>query len=297
MSSVRGIACRGRVGGIVRVGREGEGRRLRRRSLLLALGLALLPLTLRAQCSRPVLAPVAPTGLSVTVLGNAVGGIYPDLLRGLLAKEGCEIEFSVVPRARQEAMFEAGRADLLIPATRTVRRDAFGVFVPMVSSRPTVVSLSPERAPLHSLAELRERRDLRVVLVRGYDYGPAYLDLQKELAAQKRLVLSVDAVSVARVLNGGMADLTIMAPSILIGALQNEPRLRFLQERLRIEPVEELPWGESGIYISSHAALAEKDRALLRELLERGAKTGEAWRAFQRFYPPGSLTESIKPRY
>ncbi|MET0517922.1 MAG: hypothetical protein ABW005_03695 [Burkholderiaceae bacterium] len=265
--------------------------------VLPGLSLLLQPALARAECSRPLQAPVAPTGLSVTTTGQAVGGLYPELLRGLLAKEGCEIEFSVVPRARQEAMFEAGRGDLLIPATRTARRDGFGLFVPMVSSRATVISLSPERPPLRSLAELRQHRELRVVLVRGYDYGKVYQELQQELAAQKRLVLAVDAISVARVLNGGMADLTIMAPSILIGALQGEAHLRFLQERLRVEPVQELPWGESGIYISSHAALDEKDRALLREALERGARSGEVWRAFQRFYPPGSLTESIKPRY
>lgn len=240
--------------------------------------------------------PVAPVGLSVTTVGETVGGIYPDLLRSFAAKDGCSFLFSVVPRARQELMFEAGRADLLVPATRTPRRDESGQFVPMLNSRPLLISLNAERPAVRSLAELLERRELRVAVVRGYDYGEAYQAIVKELGQQGRLVLAVDPLSVARSLTGGIADLTIMAPNILIGALQSDARVRFLIERMRYEPVDELPWGESGIYISNKSGLPEADRKLLRELLERSGKSGAVWRAFQSYYPPGSLTDNVRPR-
>lgn len=255
-----------------------------------------LPLLAQAQCSRPLKVPVAPIGLSVTTVGDTVGGLYPDLLRGLAGKEGCQMEFSVVPRARLEAMFETGRADLLVPASRTSRRDEHGIFVPMVNSRPVLISLQSERPALNSLAELLERRELRVAIVRGYDYGDAYQALLKKLAQQGRLLQATDPISVARMLNGGMADLTVMTPTILTGALQGDERVRFLMERLRYEAVEELPWGESGIYISNKPTLSDADRALLRELLERSAKSDAVWRGFQRYYPAGSLAGSIKPR-
>lgn len=249
-----------------------------------------------AQCSRPLNVPVAALGLSVTTVGDNVGGLYPELLRGLAGKDGCSMVFSIVPRARQEVMFETGRADLLVPATRTKRRDEHGIFVPMISSRAQLISLQSERPTLHSLAELQERRDLRVVVVRGYDYGDSYQALLKVLGQQGRLLQAVDPISVARMLNSGMADLTIMSATIMTGALQGDARVSFLLDRLRYEPVEELPWGESGIYISGKPVLAEADRALLRELLERSAKSGVLWRAFQRYYPPGGLAGSIKPR-
>eukprot|EP01137_Pigoraptor_chileana_P009308 Opistho-2@57344 len=217
--------------------------------LLLTLTLLLAATPARAQCSRALNVPVAPIGLSVTTVGEAVGGVYPELLRGLAGKDGCNMNFTVVPRARLELMFESGRADLLVPATRTPRRDEHGVFVPMVSSRALLISLlSDTRPPVQSLGELLEqRRELRVVVVRGFDYGDAYQALVRELGQQGRLLQAADPISVARMLNSGMADLTIMASTIMTGALQGDARVRFMLDRLRYEPVEELPWGESGI--------------------------------------------------
>lgn len=264
---------------------------------LVALASAALPWSAWAQiaCSRDIAVPVAPIGLSVTVAGEEVAGVYPEVLRNSVAREGCPLKFSVVPRARQELMFETGRADLLVPATRTPKRDESGVFVPMVSSRATLISLSSERAPLRSLAELQARREMRVVLVRGFDYGESYQALIKELEQQGRLSLASDAVSVARMLGNGMAEVTVMAPSILVGALLGDARVRPLLEQLRYEPVDELPWGESGVYVSK-TALSEADRQSLLVLLERAAKSGQVWREFVKHYPPGSLTGSIRQR-
>lgn len=265
-----------------------------------SLSLALLqPVSAAAECARDIQVPLAPIGLSVTVSvidGVAsVGGVYPDVLRSVFAKEACNLQFSVVPRARLEALFEAGKADLLVPATRTPRRDLFGDFVPMVSSRALLISINPERLPVRSLHELLRRTELRVVLVRGYDYGEVYQGLIKSLSDQERLQLTVDPVSAARMLDGGMADLTLMAPSIFIGALQGDGRVRSLLSKLRYEALDELPWSDSGIYVSK-TALAEPERQALIALLERTAKSGAVWRAFQHHYPAGSLKDSIRPR-
>lgn len=262
------------------------------RSLLTCM--LVLPLLAWGQCSRVLRVPVAPIGLSVTVDGEAIGGVYPDLLRGL--GETCRFEFSVVPRARLELMFEGGQADLLVPASRTPRRDELGLFVPLVRSRPTLISLadSKERLPLRSLDELLRRRELRVVLVRGFDYGDSYQTLQRELGAQGRLTLAVDALEVARMLSLGMADLTVMSPSIIAGALHNDIRYKPLLMRLRVEPLEDLPWGDAGVYLSK--SMSSADRQLLRELLERSARNGEAWKTFQRYYPGNILADGLKPR-
>ncbi len=246
----------------------------------------------QAQCSRTMRAPVAPVGLSVIVSDEQVSGVYPDLLRGL---PGCDFLFTPVPRARLEAMFESGHADVLIPASRTQRRDKWGFFVPLIYSRATVISLGGERAPVRSLQDLRERRQLRVALVRGFDFGEPYQALVKDLRAQGRLSFDVDAVGVARMLNGGLADVTIMAPSIFVGALHGDERVRFLIDRVRYEALDELPWSDSGAYISK-TAVSEQDRAVLAEALDRAAKSGAVWKAFQSYYPRGSLTDSIKPR-
>lgn len=265
------------------------------RSLALTLGLYLFNhANAHAKCSRVIQVPVSPIGQSVLIDGDNVNGIYPELLRSLTDKEGCSFAFSEVPRARLEILFESGRADLLIPATKTQKRDMSGTFVALIQNRAALISLSSNRPTISSLRELQDLTSVKVALVRGFDYGPAYQELIEQLNKQGRLILDVDAVSVARLLKSGAVHMTIMAPTILAGAVQDDMRLRDLSERLRIEPVDELPWGYSGIYISN-TALSPGDRSALQEALERAARSGEVWKAFQRYYSPTVLKSSIRP--
>jgi polar amino acid transport system substrate-binding protein len=134
-----------------------------------------------------------------------------------------------------------------------------------------------------------------VALVRGFDYGPVYQELITTLTKQGRLILEVDAVSVARLLKAGTADVTIMAPTILVGAAQSDERVRDIVGKLRIEPLDDLPWGDSGVYISN-TALNPQDKATLQDALERAARSGEVWKGFQRYYSPAILKGSIRPR-
>jgi polar amino acid transport system substrate-binding protein len=267
----------------------------RRHVLLLAVTLGIaLPLAAEAACSRVINVPVSATGQSVAIDGESISGIYPELLRSLGDREGCTFALSAVPRARLEVLFETGRADLLIPATRTPRRDANGTFVALIHNRATLISLQSRRPAITSARELLGQPALQVAVVRGFDYGPAYQELIAALGQQGRLILEVDAVSVARLLKSGAADLTIMAPSILAGALPDDERVRDLLDKLRFEAIDELPWGDSGVYLSN-ASLSPPDKAALQDALERAAKSGAVWKAFQRYYPPQVLKASIRP--
>lgn len=55
-------------------------------------------------------------------------------------------------------------------------------------------------------------------------------------------------------------------------------------DKLRYEPLEELPWGDNGAYLST-TALNDGDRAALKDLLSHAVRTGAVWKAFQRSYP------------
>lgn len=264
------------------------------RRALAALALS-APLAAWAGCSRDIAVPVAPIGTSVVINGDGIGGIYPDILRKLGPKAGCRFIFSAVPRARLEAMFEAGTADLLIPASGTPKRDQHGIFIPLLGSRPTLISVAGARAPIQTVQELIERRDIRVALVRGYDYGDAYQALAQELGRQGRLFLEVDALSVARLLQAGTADATIMSPTILSGTTQGDARVQGLMDKLRLEPLAELPWGLTGAYISKKSVSA-KDLATLRQLLERAARSGAVMDGFKRYHDAEVLAASVRPR-
>lgn len=248
----------------------------------------------QAGCSRALQVPVAPIAYSVVVEGGRIGGVYPELLRRIGAESGCEFAFEAAPRARVELMFERGQADLLLAATRSDRRDRFGDFVPLVRSRPVLIGPDSARPRLSSLQALASHPTLRVAAVRGFDFGPDYRALLQTLRVQRRLVMEADAVGVARALQHGLADVTVMTPSILFGTLMADERLRPLRESLRVEALHELPWTEAGFYLNRQA-LNEADRSLLRGLLERQRDSGELWRALLAQYPPGSLDEAMKP--
>lgn len=262
-------------------------------TMLVGLGL-LVSVATHAACSRVIQVPISATGQSVLIEADVISGIYPDLLRSLSDKEGCTFAMSGVPRARLEILFETGRADLLIPASKTPKRDALGTFVALIHNRAALLSIQSNRAAIKTVGELQDNSKLKVALVRGFDYGPVYQELIVALGKQGRLILEVDALSVARLLKSGVADVTIMASTILAGAVQSDDRVRDLLEKLRVEPLEELPWGVSGVYISN-TALAPQDKAVLQDALERAARSGEVWRAFQHYHSTAILKGSIRP--
>ena len=275
---------------------NGYGRRAVALGLLLAIpapALAAEPVC--APPARPFIVPLAPLGISVVVKDGQAGGIYPDLLHTISAKTGCEFTTTVVPRARLEALFEVGKADILMPATRTPQRDRYGAFIPLLDTRATLISLAGRRAPLHSVRQLLEQRELRLALVRGNDYGEAYQTLVKQLSAQGRVFLEADAVGVARLIDGGIADATIMTPTSFTAAIKGNVRVHGMLGRLRIEALDELPWHESGIYLS-HSSLTSGQRKMLSQQLRAAYKSNAVWENFKRYYPPEVVALAARPR-
>ena len=118
--------------------------------------------------------------------------------------------------------------------------------------------------------------------------------LVKELAKQGRLFTEVDVSAVARLLNMGAVDLTIMGPTILAGAIEHEPRVSGMLDKLRLEPIPELPWGQSGVYVS-RLSLTPEDQRALRELLEQAAKSGAVMDGFRHYHRPDILAASVRP--
>lgn len=246
-----------------------------------------------AACSRVIQVPVTAIGYSIIIQGEVVSGIYADLLHEV-EKDGCQFQFTTVPRARLEMMFKMGMADLLLPSTRTPQRDELGLLIPLIKSRATIISIATDRPAITSAQDILLRKDLRLVLVRGFDFGPAYRSLVAEMTQQGRVMLETDVVSVARMLKLSNNYITIMAPSIIVGAIKDDVRVQDLQDKFRFEPIDELPWGEAGIYISN-TSLDKADREYLQNALMRAAKSGVAWQSFKRYYSADLVKVSIGP--
>lgn len=252
-----------------------------------------LPTAAGAACSRPITIPSAQSGQTISFKNGEAVGVMPDVLKGIATSTNCQLRWSQVPRIRLEAMFEAGSADVLLVATETERRDRFGDFVPLVESRATLISLNSARAPVRNFSQLLARRELRVALVRGYDYGEQYRALVKALAAQGRMYLEPDPLSIGRLMAGGIADVTIMPPSAFAGALRDDPRVASLLPRLRVEPLDELPWIKTGIYLSKKS-LSDPDRILLKNAMLEAQRGGVWWAAINRYYSAAELADHVR---
>lgn len=246
-------------------------------------------------CSRPIQMPFAALGYSVITNGDTISGIYPDVIRSISSKDTCQFVFSIVPRLRLEVMFENGQADVLLPAIKTAKRDENGIFIPLIYTRATLVSFANTRPVIKSMQDLLEQRHLRVALVRGYDYGPAYLSMMEELGKQNRLIMEADALSVARMLKAGAADVSIMAPYIFFGTVQNDARVEDMLNKIRYEAIPELSWGESGMYLSKKT-LSNGDRMALQHLLDKVVRSGAVWKGFQHYYKDDVLREGNRPK-
>ena len=248
-----------------------------------------------AACPRPVQVPVAATGFSVIVdAQQKVSGIYPDVLTEAGNRANCRFVFKAVPRARLEALFETGAADMLLPAPRTARRDQHGLFVPLIQARATVISVDPKHEAVHTLSQLKTL-GLRVAVVRGFDYGEAYQRFLKDEGMGAKLFIEVDPEHVARLLHAGMADAAVMTPTVLAGAILGDKRVSGLLERLRIEPVDELDWVDTGVYLSRYSLVdAEQDE--LARILAGVAQSSALWTSYKRYYPANILAASLRPR-
>ena len=261
--------------------------------LILLAGLA-LPLWAAAGCSRPINVPAALSGNAVTKNGDQLGGLIPDLMNQIGAKIGCTFVWTPVARMRLETMFQNGAADVLVASVKVARRDREGIFIPLIDTRATLISVAGSRAPVHSMQELLERRELRVVLVRGFDYGPGYQAMAAQLAAQGRLYLQPHPGKVARMLADGMADVTVITGISFADGLLNDSHAGISGETMRSEPLADLPWQKSGFYLSKKS-LTAADRALLEQALTSSVSSGTWWQAFKRYYPSRLLADSARP--
>lgn len=262
--------------------------------LITCLCLLFAPISATAECARPIQVPVAVSGYSVIAKGDRFTGIVPDFLSLIEAKTNCRFVYFYVPKSRQEYLFENGKADLLIATIKTDKREKFGYFVPLLQLRATLISIKGRNFSIQSTKDLIEHSAFRLVVVRGYDYGPAYQRIVEEMNRLGRLTIEPDPISVGRTMQNNSNYVTIMAPTLFVGVVQTETILKNLIGKLRFDRLDDLPWNESGIYISK-LSLSLEDQSYLRSQLEKNAMTDVILKSYANYYPPEVLKLGLRP--
>lgn len=246
----------------------------------------------QAECSRPIVVPAAPTGFNVKVADEQVSGVYPDWLREVGRRAGCQIQFPVVPRARADSMtFVSGQADMLIPASQNQERDQKAQFVHLVNLTPTLITLSTAQVPPKDLYTLEGRSKLRAALVRSYSWGNEYDTLVRKLAVDNRVDFVNDLETVGRMLRAGRVDFTILPPTLLHSALQASPD-GVQSGEFRFSPLAGLPKSRVGAYLSRQT-LSPSDTDLLSTAMMKSARDGSLRAAFEKYYPPEVVAADV----
>ncbi len=264
------------------------------RRIVLA-GLAgVLPQAALADCPRPINTPLAPLGVGVVLKDGVATGVIPELLRKLAAVTGCQFRQPIVPVARQQSLFSDGDADMLVFATQTPERDQSGQFVPLFKYRAALVSLKAFERPMLSIGELMQRPELRVVLVRGFDYGPVYRRL-KAPALADRVAYANDVADMLRRLQAGSADVSVLLPGSEYEALRTDERLAPVKGKLNYGELNDMPWQDAGAYVSTKS-LSKQEQAMLINGLRHMDIGRQALKAFGEVFPPALVRATIKPR-
>jgi polar amino acid transport system substrate-binding protein len=239
-----------------------------------------------AGCSRAITVPVSPMGSDIIIdEQHKVTGVLPELLAELTARTGCRFTLLPVPRMRALSMFADGKVDLLPAVVQTAERDKAGQFIAFTSARVAAVGLRDKAIMVDEQLD----GSYSVNVVRGYDYGPAYLALLDKLRRQHRLEEVVDPLTAVRKLSMGRAGLVLIAPGALVDAVMQTG----MDQQLQARPLTTIPPFLAGIYLARHG-LPEPDRQLLATALAEPSLQQKYWRLISTRLPAWAL-EGAKP--
>lgn len=245
-------------------------------------------------CSRVLRVPASNLGWSMAIQAGQFRGILPEFIQQLSVKSHCQFQFEEVPKNRQEILFASARSDLLLPAIRTEKRDKVGDFVSLAQLRPVLISYEGAHISVAKSSELIARTDLKLVVVRAFDYGIEYQNIIRAMEKAGRLLREPDPISVVRLMGQNHHYVTIMAATIFYGVLERDARATSLKGKWRYEVMDEFPWMDSGIYVS-RLSLPVSDRRYLKEQIEQLARSDLVWKLYLNYYPAEVLKVGMRP--
>ena len=123
--------------------------------------------TAHPDCSRPLSLGLHEHGLLYAAQTGE--GIDKEIADEMTRRSGCHIALTVLPRSRIWQLIESGALDFTLSGIANPQRDRFAAFAWYVSNKYYL--LVRRDADVHSVAEFRRKRGLRLGLIRSFRYG------------------------------------------------------------------------------------------------------------------------------
>jgi polar amino acid transport system substrate-binding protein len=134
-------------------------------------------------CSRPLSLGLHEHGLLYS--GQTGEGIDKDIADEMARRSGCHLSLTVLPRARIWQLIETGALDFTLSGITNAQRDKFAAFAWYVSNKYYL--LVRRNADVHSVAEFRRKRSLRLGLIRSFRYGEQANAFVDAIEAEERI--------------------------------------------------------------------------------------------------------------
>jgi len=205
--------------------------------------------------------------------------VLDELIPEFARRAGTQIQLEFMPRVRAFAELRHGSVDLVPMATRTMERDGFAQMVVMGRIKAMLIMRKPVAPHPVSSDELLAG-SMRVVVVRGQEFGPHFDALLVKLQKLGRLDSVADQLIAVRMLKAGHTDAILGLPAFFAPMLDTEG----LAEQTEAVDGDLIESVDEGLYMSSKLPAA--CRARLQAAGETLRSNGFYRSLLNRFIPP-----------
>lgn len=253
---------------------------MRKSCLSLLLFLWVYAGALQAACSTTIDVAVREIGWTLVLNQDGrVEGVVPDVLNEASRMTGCPVNYLNVPLARAYLMLRYGQIDIIPAAIRNPERDEFATHVASTLTPVLLVSLRDSPVKINTFDKLSAAR-IRVDLLRGANYGPAY-DAWRIAEGARGLVDEMTNYDViVQRLSLGRSQAFISPLAAIAASVERHG----MQDKLHMEVLHELPATLTGFYFSKSTP-GQPDVVKFRQTVEELIKRGEYFRLINKHYP------------
>ena len=204
-------------------------------------------------------------------------GIDKDVADELIRRSGCNVNVTLMPRARIWQLIEAGALDFSLSGITNDARDRFAGFAWYFSNKYYL--LVRKDAGVQKLAEFDRNDALKLGVIRGFRYSPTANRLVDQLDAQHRVSYATSLEPLYQVLLDGRVQGMIIEPF-------DYPTLQSATIRKQTLIVEfDDPPVPHGL-IMSRKSLPESQHEAWRSVIDEMRSDGTVQRIFEKYFKP-----------
>ena len=229
----------------------------------------------KPDCSRPLSLALHDHGL---LYPSQTGeGIDKDIADQLSRRSGCQINVTLMPRARIWQLIESGALDFSLSGITNEERDRFAAFAWYFSNKYQLLVRRDVNAS--TLAEFESRPGFKLGAIRGFRYSASANRLVDRLDAEGRVSYATSLAPLYQILLDNRTQAMIIEP-FDFPAVESG----LLREQTQIIDFEDPPVPHG--LIMSKRALSPQQQDAWRGLINAMRSDGTVQRIFEKYFKP-----------